>query len=65
MATKTYILRIYPSRFGFLVEPYKFVIGFDYNKVYNKVDDAILDFKLHGWNLVKVENQFYSFQKDF
>lgn len=56
-------LELYYARFGALARPYDERVGFDYNHVYNSFDDIVLDFKIHGWKLVSIEESIYTFSK--
>lgn len=53
-------LELYYSRFGVLVRPQLPKIGFDYNRVYNSMEDVVRDFALHGWSLINVETMLLS-----
>lgn len=56
-------LDIQASRFGFLAVPYKPQAQFDYNKIYNSIDDIIMDFKLHGWTFSGIIDGYYEFER--
>lgn len=56
-------LEIKPSRYGFMVEPYIQQARFDYNHVYNSVDDVILDFQLNGWKFNGIIDGYYEFER--
>lgn len=56
-------LDIQATRYGFLAVPYLPQLLFDYNHVYNSVDDIILDFSLHGFRFNGVIDGFYEFER--
>lgn len=56
-------LDIQKTRYGYLPVPYKPQVKFDYNHVYSKIEDVILDFNLNGWNFNGIIDGFYEFER--
>jgi hypothetical protein len=56
-------LDIQPSRYGFLVVPYLPQLKFDYNHVYNSIDDVIMDFELHNFKFNGFIDGYYEFDR--
>jgi hypothetical protein len=56
-------LDIQPSRYGYIVLPYLPQLQFDYNHVYNTVDDVIKDFELNGFKFNGIVEKFYEFER--
>ena len=46
-----YSLEIYYSRFGVAIRPFAPKMGFDYNRVYISIEEALRDFRIHGWEV--------------
>jgi len=56
-------LDIQPSRYGYLVSPYLQQLKFDYNHVYNSIEDVIRDFEINGFNYAGFIDGFYEFYR--
>jgi hypothetical protein len=56
-------LQVTPSRYGFLIGPYKPQALFNYNHVYNSIEDIIMDFKFNGWVFKGIIDGFYEFER--
>lgn len=56
-------LEISPTRYGYIASPYKPQLLFDYNHVYNSIDDIIKDFNLNGWDFNGIVDGYYEFER--
>jgi hypothetical protein len=56
-------LEIQPSRYGFIVVPYLPQLKFDYNHVYNSVEDVIKDFEFNNFKFNGLVENFYEFER--
>lgn len=56
-------LDIQPSRYGYIVVPYIPQARFNYNHVYNSIDDVIKDFLLHGFKFNGIIDNYYEFER--
>jgi hypothetical protein len=56
-------LDIQATRYGYLPVPYLPQLRFDYNHVYNSVEDVILDFSLNGFKFNGFIDGFYEFER--
>jgi hypothetical protein len=56
-------LDIQPSRYGFLVVPYLPQLKFDYNHVYNSIDDVIMDFEFNNFKFNGFIDGYYEFER--